>query len=352
MEPTVNYEGVILSGMRPTGDLHLGHFEAVLRNWLKLQKDYRCFYFVADWHAITTDTDTRALKKDSFEIVKDWLAFGIDPKLATIFIQSEVPEHAELSLALERLVNIGPLNRLPTFKAYLEHLAGDRKVFDEKGSLLQGDDRLSRLANAEVSVGFLTYPVLQAADILLYDTTHVPVGEDQKPHIELTRELAKRFNALYGKVFTIPEVMLSSNVVLLRGSDGRKMSKSYGNALLPTSTPEEIKAGVNKYVTYRKRLTDKGDPYECPVFDLHRAFNPSEEIEINKACRDASIRCVECKSKLPGIIADSYSAYRERRQHITYDEIRDILTQGATVAREVASRKMAQVKHHMLMDYK
>ncbi|HII71173.1 TPA: tryptophan--tRNA ligase [Candidatus Woesearchaeota archaeon] len=344
---TNQLKGTILSGMRPTGDLHVGHFEVVLRNWVKLQQEYECNYFVADWHAITTDTNTRKLRHNSIGMVKDWLAMGVDPIRSTVFVQSQVPEHAELSLALERMINIGTVRRLPTFKGYLEHLALDKKL--RQGETVES--RLDRIANAEVSVGFLTYPILQAADILMYNATHVPVGEDQLPHIELTRELARRFNSLYGEVFVEPEALLDADVVLLRGTDGRKMSKSYGNDINPEMGPEDVKKRVKAYLTNRKRLEDRGDPYECPVYDLHRVFNRERDVEINKSCREASIRCYDCKMELPALIADSYADYRAAKERISDDEVLDVLKDGAQKAREKAGAKMEQVKRFMLMDY-
>jgi len=342
---------VVLSGMRPTGELHLGHFEGVLRNWVKLQETHDCYYFVADWHAITTELDTKNIGRYSLDMVADWLAFGVNPDMATLFVQSCVPEHAELSLILERLVNKGTMERLPTFKGYVEHLAGDRKIWDQEGKrILEGDERLEAVAKAEVSLGFVAYPILQAADILLYNTTQVPVGEDQLPHIELTRDLAQRFNHLYGEVFVIPEALLGE-AKRIRGSDGRKMSKSYGNSIEPHYSREEIANRVKQTVTARPRLKDKGDPFECPVYDLHRIFNQEREIELNKNCRDASIRCYDCKMELPEKIAAAYEQFREQRTKITDDYVKDVLREGNLHAREVAAETLDRVKRFMLMDY-
>jgi len=355
---------IILSGMRPTGELHLGNFEGVLRNWIELQNTSRCFYFVADWHALTSELDTRQIGKYSLDMVADWLAFGVDPYKSTLFIQSSVPEHAELSLILERLVNIGTLERLPTYKGYLEHLAGDRKIWEGKdenrneasigkkvkAKLLEGDERLAAIARAEVSLGFLAYPVLQAADILLYDTTHVPVGEDQLPHVELTREIARKFNRTYGELFVVPEVLLGE-AKRIRGADGRKMSKSYDNELLPSYGLAEIDQRIRQTITNRPQLTSKGDPYECPVYDLQRIFNQEQEIEIGRACREASIGCFDCKMKLPGKITAAYESYRENRAKISEDYVKDVLREGNKIANVVAKEKMSQVKEMMLMGY-
>ncbi|MBU1111141.1 MAG: tryptophan--tRNA ligase [archaeon] len=351
-----NLEGTVLSGMRPTGDLHIGHFEGVLRNWVELQENYDCFYFVADLHAVTTETDTRQLRRNTLEMVKDWLAFGIDPNKSTIFVQSYVPEHSELAVILERLINIGALERMPTFKAYVEHLAGDRRVkvpvseSSKETRELHGDERLEFIASSEVSTGFLTYPVLQAADILLYNTTHVPVGEDQLPHIELTREIARKFNRQYGELMVVPDALLSE-AKRVRGIDGRKMSKSYGNEISPRHTTTEITEKVNRILTYRKRLTDLGDPFECPVYDLQKIFNKKEDLEILQDCRNASIRCYDCKMKLPDKISAVYEEYRAKRATISDDDVMQILVAGNLKARKVTSQKLDETKRFMLMNY-
>ena len=341
--------GTVLSGMRPTGNLHIGHFEGVLRNWVELQNNFNCFYFVADWHALTTDLNTREIRKHSIEMVRDWLAFGVDPKKSTIFVQSCVPEHTELSLILERIINIGTLERMPTFKAYIDHLAGERKI-REKGILLEGEERLEFIAKSEISLGFLAYPVLQAADILLYNTTHVPVGEDQLPHIELTREIARKFNRTYGELFEIPEALIGE-AKRVRGTDGRKMSKSYDNDISPAHSEEEISKKIKQITTNRKRLSDCGDPYECPVFDLHRIYNQEGEIDISKACRSASIKCVDCKLTLPEMISATYKVYRENKTAITDEEIIGIIREGNEKARRVTQKTVQRVKHFMLLEY-
>ncbi|MBT4539453.1 hypothetical protein HOC32_04165, partial [Candidatus Woesearchaeota archaeon] len=193
-------EGVVLSGMRPTGQLHIGHFEAVLQNWVKLQETHDCFYFVADWHATTTEESTAGIPDFAIDNVADWLAFGIEPDKSTVFVQSHVPEHFELAAHLLPLVNYGRLVRMPTFKGFVDHIAGDR-VFRDDDRILEGDERLEAAAKRDITSAFVVYPVIQAADILIYDTTHVPVGEDQVPHVELTRDLAGAFNRRYGDIF-------------------------------------------------------------------------------------------------------------------------------------------------------
>lgn len=342
--------GVVLSGMRPTGELHIGHFEGVLRNWVQLQETHDCFYFVADWHALTTELDTKKIERYTLDMVADWIAFGVDPERSTLFVQSYLPEHAELNLALERLVNIGVVERLPTFRGYLEHLAGERKIRNKEGTELDGDKRLDAIAKAEVSLGFLAYPVLQAADILLYNATHVPVGEDQLPHIELTRDLAQRFNRTYGEVFVIPEALLSE-AKRIRGTDGRKMSKSYENDIIPGYDQRKITERVRQTVTARPRLTDLGDPFECSVYDLHRIFNQEGELRINSGCRSASIRCYDCKMELPPRITAAYQEYREKRAGITDELVREVLREGNKKAQRVAHETMEKVRSFMLMDY-
>ena len=337
-------KGIVLSAMRPTGGLHIGHFEGVLRNWKLLQEEYQCFYFVADWHALTTDLDTLHLKKNTFDMIKDWLAFGIDPSKSTIFIQSYVPQHAELNIALERLINVGALERVPTYKAQLEHLVSSRQSRDRDHTALE------EIAKSEVSLGFLAYPVLQAADILLYNSTHVPVGEDQLPHIELTREIARKFNRRYGDVFVIPEALLGE-VKLIRGCDGKKMSKSYNNDISPSFDEGAIFARVKQTITQRKTLNQKGDPYECPVYDLHRIYNKDGEITVNIGCREATIPCFECKKIIPPLIVAAYEEFREKRAQIIDDFVIDVIKEGNKRAREIASNTIEKVRSHMLMDY-
>ncbi|MBU1975457.1 MAG: tryptophan--tRNA ligase [Nanoarchaeota archaeon] len=329
----------VLSGMRPTGRLHIGHIESVLRNWINLQKDHDCFYFVADWHALTTDPSTKDIEYNSIEMVKDWLAFGVDPKQSTVFLQSQVPEHTELSLIFSMLTNIGRLERVPSFKAQLSYLANGNEA---KADELRGT----------ISQGFLGYPVLQAADILIYKTDVVPVGEDQVPHIELTREIARSFNTQYGGVFVLPEVKLSYIPKIL-GTDGQKMSKSYGNTISPEDSREDIAGKVRKMVTdtNRKSKTDPGDPNACSVYDLHLIYQEDESIEIGRKCRNGEVGCFDCKSMLTGPMTDIYAAFRERRPHILDEDVKRVLREGSERAREVASATLQEVRHMMMLDY-
>jgi tryptophanyl-tRNA synthetase len=334
---------VVLSGMRPTGKLHIGHIEGVLREWVELQKDHQCNFFVADYHAITTDTNTKALKEDTIDMVRDWIATGVDPEISNVFIQSYVPEHAQLHLILSMLVNLGRLERLPTFNAYMKEILkvdeGDVKKYDE-------------VKRASVNYGFLGYPILQAADILLYNTTTVPVGEDQVPHIELTREIAKRFNSLYGDVLIIPEAKLGHSPRIL-GTDGRKMSKSYDNVIAPTDNLEDLQIKVRKMISdpgrpFRK---DPGNPYVCSVFDLQEVFDGNGSKNIVDQCRSAELGCGDCKYSLARKIVDTYAEFNEKRELMTDDYICDVLRDGSKKARVIASQTLDKVRDFMLMKY-
>jgi tryptophanyl-tRNA synthetase len=250
----------ILSGMRPTGPLHLGHLTGALANWVPLQETYECYFTIVDFHALTTDyQDPKEIRKNIVEVATDWLAAGLDPKRSTLFIQSLVPEHAELHLLLSMIVPLGWLERVPSYK--------------EQQTQLSGKDL--------TTYGFLGYPLLQAADILVYKADAVPVGEDQAPHIELTREIARRFAHLYGPVFPEPKTLLTE-IPKVPGTDGRKMSKSYDNAIYLKDPPDRVRALLNPMVTdpARKRRSDPGNPDVCPVFDLHKAFSPPETREV------------------------------------------------------------------------
>jgi len=334
---------IVLSGMRPTGKLHIGHLEGVLRDWARFQENHKCNFFVADYHAITTDVNTRELKEDAIDMVKDWIAFGIDPEKSNIFVQSYVPQHAELHLTLSMLVNLGRLERLPTFIEYIKEIVKvddkDIKKFDEA-------------KRANISYGFLGYPVLQAADILIYKTNFVPVGEDQLPHIELTKEIGKRFNRLYGDVFVIPEAKLGKAPRIL-GTDGRKMSKSYGNVISPLDSLEALSEKVKKMVTdtERKGASNPGNPYNCSVFDLQEVYDPEGAKEICGLCQSAKLACGECKKVLPLRMYDAYFEFRDRRMSLTDELVLKILSEGSEKARAIASQTMNEVKEVMMMDY-
>jgi tryptophanyl-tRNA synthetase len=317
----------ILSGMRPTGKLHLGNLVGALMNWVKLQHEYDSFHFVADWHMLTTEyADTLDLRQNTWDMVADWLAVGLDPNQATFFIQSRLPEHAELHLLFSMVTPIGWLERVPTYKEQLDNVR-DRDLH---------------------TYGFLGYPVLQAADILMYKAHYVPVGEDQVPHVELTREIARRFNGFYGPVFPEPQALLTPTPKL-PGTDGRKMSKSYGNAILLSDPPDVVSSKVANMMTdpARKRRTDPGNPDICPVFDHHKIFSPAEVMaRVNRECRTAEIGCVDCKKLMAGHLSDYLAPIQERRQPYEKDPqmVWDILDVGTAKARRVAQATMEEVR--------
>ena len=315
----------VVSGMRPTGKLHLGHLIGVINNWKKLQEKYDCFFFVADWHALSTKYDEGLdVNELSVELVKEWIACGIEAEKVTFFRQSDIKEHAELYLILNMITPISWLERNPTYK----------------DAMLQ--DEYKKKNNA----GFLTYPVLQTADIILYDANLVPIGEDQRPHLEIAREIVRHFHFVYKKeIFTEPKELLTSTPRLL-GLDGRKMSKSYNNAIYLEDTSEEIWNKVRKAKTDTTRIkkTDPGHPDECIVFDYHKAFSSADEVkEIEQACRAGSIGCVECKKRCAANIDKILSPIREKKDSLTDDIILDIINEGNKKAKEIASKKMQEV---------
>ncbi len=331
----------VLSGMRSTGKLHLGNYVGALQNWVGMQDQYECFFFVADWHALTTDyADTSHVKENSIEVLLDWLAAGLDPERCTMFIQSHVPQHAELHLLFSMITPLGWLERVPTYKEQRENIA---------------EKDLS-------TYGFLGYPVLQAADILIYKGDFVPVGEDQVPHVELTREIARRFNQFYNvndkAVFPEPQPLLT-RTPKLPGTDGRKMSKSYGNTIMLTDPEPVVRQKLKTMVTdpARIRRTDPGNPDVCPVGDLHKIFSdPATMAIVNAGCRSAGIGCIECKGWAADALVNILVPMQERRKKYE-DNPRlawDILEAGSAKAGKVASATMAEVRDalHMSLDYK
>jgi len=317
----------VLSGMRPTGKLHLGHVVGALSNWVKLQNEYECFHFIADWHALTSDyADTSRIRENRIEMMVDWLAAGLDPKKSVMFVQSAVPQHAELHLLLSMITPLGWLERVPTYK-------------EQRDNITDKD-----LGN----YGFLGYPVLQAADILMYKGNYVPVGEDQVPHVELTREICRRFHSYYGDVFPEPQALLTP-VPRLPGLDGRKMSKSYGNDISLSDTPEEITKKIKTMMTdpARKRRTDPGNPEVCPVFAYHKIYSPAETIQtVDRECRVAGIGCIDCKKWMSERLIENLSPLLQRRQEYAArtDEIKDIIADGSLKASVVAAQTMDQVR--------
>jgi tryptophanyl-tRNA synthetase len=319
----------IVSGARPTGRLHLGNYHGALKNWLRLQQEHDCLFFVADWHALTTDwAESRDIGPSTIEMVLDWLAIGIDPARCTMFQQSAVPAHAELYLLLGMLTPVPWLERNPTYKEQQQQLDGrDLSTF-----------------------GFLGYPVLQAADVLVYKASAVPVGIDQAPHIELAREIARRFNGTYREVFPEPRTLLTDSPKVV-GTDGRKMSKSYGNAVYLTEEPAEIDRKLSRMVTdpRRARRTDPGDPNDCPAYlSFHRLYCTPEELTwVEQGCRTAGIGCLECKKTMIKHVLAELEPMRARRAELKPDDARDVLATGNRRARALAEATMAEVRDAM-----
>ncbi len=321
----------VLSGMRPSGKLHLGNHFGALKNWVDLQEGYRCFFFVADWHALTTDyNDTAEIQTLITEMAADWMAAGLDPERSTIFIQSKVPEHAELHLLFSMITPLGWLERVPSYKEQQEQIS-------------------------EVDLGtygFLGYPLLQTADIVIYKAHWVPVGVDQVAHIELAREVVRRFNFIARTdVFPEPQPKLTE-VPKLPGTDGRKMSKSYDNAVYLSDEGEPLRQKIMTMVTdpARKRRNDPGDPDVCPVYDLHRIFSSDEELGwAAQGCRSAEIGCVDCKKVLHKNLTGYLDPIQERRRRLLQnpDTIRDILEEGSRKAREDARKTLDEAKAAM-----
>ena len=333
MGQPLNQRKRVLSGMRPTGKLHLGNFVGALDNWVRMQETYDCFFFIADWHALTTDyADTSRIKQNSLEVMMDWLAAGLDENKCTMFTQSHVPQHAELHLLFSMITPLGWLERVPTYKEQRENIK-------EKDL---------------GTYGFLGYPVLQAADILIYKGDFVPVGEDQVPHVELTREIARRFNGFYSAkkiVFPEPQPLLTE-AKRLPGTDGRKMSKSYDNTILLTDPEAVVRQKLKTMITDPKRIrrSDAGDPDVCPVGDLHKIFSDKETLaKVNTGCRSAGIGCIECKSWAADALVQVLNPMQERRKKYE-DNPRlawDILEAGTARARDVANATMDDVRQAM-----
>ena len=321
----------VLSGMQSSGKLHLGNLLGALENWVTMQGEYDCYYFVADWHSLSSNyEDTKSLNDNLVDIGVNWLAAGLDPEKSTLFIQSLVPQHAVLSLLFSMITPIPWLERVPSYKEKLENVK-DRNLYTH---------------------GFLGYPVLQAADIVLYQADLVPVGIDQLPHLELTREIVRHFHELYGdKVFTEPQPKMAQ-VKKLPGLDGRKMSKSYNNAIYLADTPDERAKKVSMIVTDpgRVRRTDKGDPEVCNVYAFHKVFTSGERIpEIESDCRSATIGCVDCKKELSGNLATYMAPFDERRAGLLTKgaDVIEILREGSKKAEAVARETLGRAEKAM-----
>jgi tryptophanyl-tRNA synthetase len=325
----------IVSGMRPTGRLHLGHLHGALKNWVRLQQDFRCYFFVADWHALTTgNVAAGTIRASTQEMVLDWLSAGLDPALAVIFRQSDIKEHAELHLLFSMITPTPWLLRNPTVKEQARELG-----------FIQSEDDAEV---TKINYGLLGYPVLQAADILIYHAQRVPVGVDQVPHIEITREIARRFNSLYGEIFPEPQPLLTE-IPKIPGLDGRKMSKSYGNAVFLSDTPKEIDQKLSRMMTdpARVRRSDPGEPEKCPAFQLHKIYCTPEEIEyVTKGCRTAGIGCLECKKvMIKHVVAELAPIYDKRAALEKEPDVVDaVLAAGNEIARQKAADTMTEVR--------
>ena len=318
----------VVSGMRPTGGLHLGNYEGALKNWVKLQHQYECFFFIADLHALTSDyADPSRIRENSMAMATFFLAAGLDPEKCTIFVQSLVPEHAELHLIFSNITPLGWLERVPTYKEQRENIT-DRDIGN---------------------YAFLGYPVLQAADICMYKGNYVPVGKDQAAHVEITREIARRFNHFYGDVFPEPEA-LHTEVPILPGTDGRKMSKSYGNTIELSDPPDVIREKVRRMITDRTRIrrSDPGHPENCDVCQIHRLFVPPEVADkFDADCRSAAIGCVDRKKALAEALIEYLAPISGRMEYYRahQNEVREVMLEGSRRAREEAVRVMAEVRN-------
>ncbi len=316
----------ILSGMRPTGKLHIGHLYGALKNWVKLQESYHAYYMVADWHALMSEYENpKGMSQNCYEMVRDFVACGLNPKESVIFVQSHIPEHLELFVLFSDLTPLPWVERCPTYKEQLREIKG-REI---------------------TTYGFLGYPVLQAADIALYKANAVPVGIDQLPHLELTREIIRRFNTLYKQeVFPEPDPVMTETPKLL-GLDNRKMSKSYGNFISLSDEPADIEKKVSTMITdpARIKLSDKGHPSVCNVFSYYKIFADTDKVgEARDWCEGAKLGCTQCKKGLAKIIAEQLEPIRVKRAALSDDEVREILRDGAHRAREAAGKTMTEVK--------
>lgn len=320
----------VLSGMQPSGKLHLGNLFGALQNWVRLQDEYDCFYFIADWHALTSNyADVSEIRINTRDMLLDWLGLGLDPERSTIFIQSRIPEHAELHILLSMVTPLPWLERVPTYKEKQEEMK-DRDL---------------------ATYGFLGYPVLQAADILIYKAGYVPVGVDQLPHLEITREIARRFNHLYRNLFPEPQALLT-DFPKLPGIDGRKMSKSYGNAIYFTDSPEEVEGKIKIMITdpARVRRSDPGNPDICPLHTIHKVFAQKEDIErIESECRTAAIGCTDHKILLIKELLNILRPFLEKRKRLEADPnlLKEIISSGVERARKIASETMIEVRDAM-----
>ncbi len=317
----------IVSGMRPTGRLHLGHVHGALNNWRSLQKDYHCFYFIADWHALTSEYEhPEIIKKSINDVIIDWITIGLNPEESVIFVQSSIKEHGELHLILSMITPLSWLERNPTYKEQLKEMA-QKNIY---------------------TYGFLGYPVLQAADILMYKAHGVPVGEDQSAHLEMTREIARRFNHLYSNIFPLPDTLLTPEARIL-GTDRRKMSNSYNNAIFISDSKEIVKTTVADMITdpQRARRFDPGRPDFCNVFTFHELYTDKEMVkEVEEGCRKATIGCVDCKQMMGSNLNKALEPLRDKRKELEANPkiIDNIIDEGNRKARKIAKDTMEEVR--------
>lgn len=324
---------IVLSGMRSTGKIHLGNYFGALKNWVDLQERYSCYFFAADWHALTSEyADPSKVASNTLEMVTDWLAAGLDPAKSVIFVQSLVPDHAELHLLLSMITPLGWLERVPTYK-----------------------EQIQQLENKDLATyGFLGYPVLQAVDIIIYRAHFVPVGEDQASHIEMSREVARRFNFLYGEVFPEPKALFTPTPKV-PGIDGRKMSKSYGNAINLSDTPDEIRKKCMQMFTDPERLkrSQPGRPEVCNLYEFHKLVSsPEVQERVARQCRAAEIGCVDDKKGLAEILIEALEPMRKRRAELDPSTVYDILVEGSRKARERTGETMELVRSALNLDYR
>jgi len=323
----------ILSGMRPTGRLHLGHLFGAIKNWAALQDEYECFFFVADWHALSTRyMHTENIKQDIFEVVTDYISGGVDPDRCTFYIQSHVPEIAELELLLSMIVPVSWVERCPTYK-----------------------DQVNELGPDVATYGFLGYPVLMSTDILCVKGDLVPVGRDQIPHLEITREIVRRFNRLYGEVFPEPHPKLTE-FALVPGTDGRKMSKSYNNSILMSDDLDTIWKKLKKTVTDPEKIYkgDPGHPDICNVFYYHKLFNSQERLaEIESTCKSGELGCADCKKELLECMKVKMQPIWDKRKQLEENPqiVKDLLDKGSESARVIIKKTLSEVKKAMKLNY-
>jgi tryptophanyl-tRNA synthetase len=329
----VTEQKVVLSGMRSTGKIHLGNYFGALKNWVELQDRYRCYHFAADWHALTSDyADPSQVAEHTLEMITDWIAAGLDPQKSVLFVQSMVPQHAELHLLLSMLTPLGWLERVPTYK-----------------------EQMQQIENKDLATyGFLGYPLLQTVDIIIYRADFVPVGEDQASHIEMSREVVRRFTHFYGEVFPEPKALFTPTPKV-PGIDGRKMSKSYGNAINLSDTPDAIREKCKQMFTdpQRQMRKDPGRPEVCNLYEFHKLVSPADVQErVAVQCRAAEIGCVDDKKLLAQILIDYLEPIRNRRAALDRDTVYDILVEGSRKARERAEETLDLVRTAMKLDYK